>query len=156
MMSMFLVIACVHSLSAQRTFSSSGGIALNTDMEVSWTIGEPIQFYSETQTNIYTIGYQQPHPSVLKHVSSKDSEAWAVLFPNPVGNELIIRLSNKMIDEVVHIRLYGSNGNLLVNRKLLGTEQFVQYMSNFSSGNYILSLECKDFIYNYPVIKIKN
>ena len=151
------LLACMLAISsqAQETVGTNGGFAKTDRLSVSWTMGQPTQAYLQSSNGIYTVGYQQPNMSValLKPENRGDEEIWGKVFPNPVFDELSIRLVEKFAVEEVSIQLFSADGKPLKSLKNQGQTDLQIDFSQFPAGNYLLRLDSNGKNQVYSIIK---
>lgn len=133
----FLGLCCVIA-QGQEAIPATGGTAKGTGGSVAYTIGQ-IADRVMTGTNGFIIqGVQQPYEiSIVTAI--EDTEDIALMysvFPNPT--ESTIRLVIKSFnDGGFRFQLFGLNGNLLLEKKVVDEETEIS-MENLSSAVYLL------------------
>ena len=155
MMSVLVVVCCIPYLQAQKTFSSAGGVSQLANINISWTVGQPIQTYGVSTEGIYTIGYQQPNiipPIPISNLSPIDG---IKVYPNPAMDELNIELPEAMLDASLNIQLFRANGQPLISKVKAASLSEAIDLSKYPSGHYILRLESAGKTNTYPIIKLK-
>ena len=153
-----LCLGLFFHVKAQKVMSASGGYAKTDRLSVSWTMGEPIQAYLQSSNGIYTLGYQQPNLSItqLEPEVLIGEDKWATVFPNPVIDELSIRLNETLaINEEVVVQLFTVDGKPLKTLKAKGQNDLKMDFSNFPSGTYLLRLETENSKQVYSIIKFQ-
>jgi len=100
---------------------------------VSIPEGDYLKCYQDSKISINNTTI--PCDSVITNVNSESSQIDFKVFPNPVNDELNIRLSSE-ID--YSIRLFNSNGKLLIQQKFTNSDRAQVLISSLESGVYIL------------------
>ena len=154
-MSVFVVVCCIPYLQAQQTFSSAGGVSQLANINISWTVGQPIQTYGVSTEGIYTIGYQQPNIIAPIPTSNLLPIDGVKVYPNPTVNELNIELPESMLGAPLNIQLFTANGQPLQSKVEAASFNKSIDLSNYPSGHYLLRLESAGKTNTYPIIKTK-
>jgi len=140
-------------LTAQETTSSAGQNISLPNLNISFTIGEPV--VSAYQLNNTTIlsGYQQPNVEI-KEVNIKQFEDFKLsIYPNPSSDIVQISWDSNSFNTIEY-ELLNTNGKLIKTGK--GESFLIIDISNYSAGNYFLKIKNGQFINNtYKIQKIK-
>ena len=135
-----LAVLSVFGISAQSAspdvISSAGNDFSNANLQVSWTMGEPIITTITDGNSILTQGFHQSH---LSSVSILDLNSTIVFeaFPNPVIHELIIENSDEAIGHMMQIN--DRNGREIWSSAVTKNKETIDF-SSYASGTYFLSL----------------
>lgn len=155
MMSVLVVVCCIPYLQAQQTFSSAGGVSQLANLNISWTVGQPIQTYGVSAEGIYTIGYQQPAIIAPIPISNLLPLDGVKVYPNPTADKLNIELPAAMLGAPLNIQLFTANGQPLPSKVEAASLNKAIDLSKYPSGHYTLRLESEGKTNTYPIIKIK-
>ena len=153
-----LCLGLFFQVKAQKVISTNGGYAETDRLSISWTMGEPIQAYLQSSNGIYTVGYQQPNLTVTQIEPEVviGEDKWANVFPNPVIDELSIRLNETLAaNEEVIIQLFTVDGKPLKALNSQGQTDLKMDLSSFPSGTYLLRLDTKNRNQVYSIIKLE-
>jgi hypothetical protein len=145
LLSLFLSVISVTSLSGQQSISPAGGNATGSGGKAIFTIGQ-VFYNTNTGTNgTVTQGVQQPYEiSVVTalEVAKEITLQWSA-YPNPTSNFLKISLGNsenpELKPENLRYRLYDMSGKILLENKLDGIETTIQ-MGGLPSSTYMLKI----------------
>lgn len=94
--------------------------------------------------DIYVCKLSNYTPTIIGVISSENSKVQ--FYPNPVSNQLNIELIENSSDDILDIKFYDINGNLLLTKKIHDSKSkidvshlsFGQYICNIVKGNEIL------------------
>jgi hypothetical protein len=139
---------------AQQAISTAGGEGTGTGGRVSYTIGQVVYTYVTGTGGSITQGVQQTYEIVvLKDTDEKYGiDLEYSVYPNPVSDYLILKVENDT-DVNLTYQLYDLNGKLLENKKVEGTETYIQ-MDMLSRSIYILKvIENDKEIKTFKIIK---
>lgn len=153
-----LCLGLFFQVEAQKVIGTNGGYAETDRLSISWTMGEPMQAYLQSSNGIYTVGYQQPNLTVtpIEPEVVIGEDKWANVFPNPVIDELSIRLNETLAaNEEVIIQLFTVDGKPLKALKSQGQTDLKMDLSSFPSGTYLLRLDTKNRNQVYSIIKLE-
>lgn len=153
-----LCLGLFFQVEAQKVISTNGGYAETDRLSISWTMGEPMQAYLQSSNGIYTVGYQQPNLTVTQIEPEVviGEDKWANVFPNPVIDELSIRLNETLAaNEEVIIQLFTVDGKPIKALKSQGQTDLKMDLSSFPSGTYLLRLDTKNRNQVYSIIKLE-
>ncbi len=123
---------------SQQVISAAGGNGTGTNVQLSWTVGEPV---IETFTGSSAILTQGFHQSKLL-VTALDPLVYPGLtltvFPNPVSSELQLEIKGDGLSGL-SFRLFDINGKM-VQQRTLETFPGLINMENYASGTYLLKV----------------
>jgi hypothetical protein len=137
----FLIGICLCDFcNAQQAISTAGGEATGAGGTVSYTIGQVAYTYFAGTGGTITQGVQQSYEIlVLKSTDDKYGiHLEFSVYPNPVNEYLTLKVENETIINMAY-QLYDMNGTLLENRKLEGSETYIQ-MDKLAPASYILKV----------------
>lgn len=124
--------------SSQQVLSSGGGNGSGSNIQLSWTIGEPV---IETFTGSSVILTQGFHQTKLL-VTATDPLQWPGLtlsaYPNPVASHLLIDLKGEA-PASLSFSLFDMNGHLVHNGRIVQFPQKIA-MDEYSPGTYLLKV----------------
>lgn len=125
---------------AQSTISATGGNATGTGGSVSYTVGQTAYSTITGTTGTVTQGVQQPYEiSVVTAVEDAiDINLVCSVYPNPATDFLILKVGDYETSKLSYW-LYGTGGNLIETKRVLGNETTIS-MRNRVSGSYFLKI----------------
>ena len=128
-----------------RTVSSSTGNSISLPaLSVAYTVGESIVFTGSSSGLIITQGFQQPDKDIITVIHSSEFLVDVNVFPNPVSDQLQIRINTDRILTDLSIEVEDMFGKLLKNVSVSASNSLDQAISldflNVSSGVYIVSV----------------
>jgi hypothetical protein len=134
-----LMIFCILTF-AQSTIPASGGNATGAGGSVSYSVGQIVYTTNTGSGGSVAQGVQQPYEiSVVTAIEqAKDITLSCLIYPNPTSSFLTLKVEN-YDTENLSFWLYNVSGNLLLNKKVAGTETQIP-MQNLLSGTYILKV----------------
>ena len=132
-------------IQAQEVVSSGGEYFENTNISISWTLGEPVTETISDENNILTQGFQQSKLSTSE-IFSLNSDIFDIkLFPNPT-KDFINLITEKYKN--LSFCISDSNGKLLSEGKIISENTEIP-VSNFPAAIYFLKISN-----NNQIIKI--
>lgn len=147
---------CGYSQSiSPQVIATAGDHFSNTQVQLSWTIGEPIIETSVSNTSVLTQGFQQTNLTITS-VEDFAQELKINIFPNPASD--IINIEFKENFEGSLLRLVDGKGRTLTSRKVsLKTTIQQLNVAHISAGTYYLQLLTEDSkaIKTFKIIKLK-
>lgn len=123
---------------SQQVISSGGTHAVGTNVQLSWTVGEPIIETFSVTNGILTQGFHQSKLTVTAIDPDAFNGISLSVYPNPVVFELILDISGTGKTNLVY-HLYNTEGKLLVN-KITDNQSEKINMQNYSAGTYLLKV----------------
>jgi hypothetical protein len=137
-----LVFTSAITALAQQVISSAGAHAVGTNVQLSWTVGEPIIETFTGTSSILTQGFQQGKLTVTAIEPDIYPGISLSVYPNPVALELTLVISgNEMANPEYY--LYNPEGKLLVN-KIIDNQPEKINMQNYPAGTYLLKVFSKE------------
>ena len=143
----FVLFAIVAGISAyaQQNLSPSvmaagGGVSKFNDIELQWTLGEFFTGTSDSYTNMYTVGFQQPLLNKQPLTQGKLNLGTVSIFPNPVHD--VININFPLIkSETIKLILSDVYGKALLQKNIpIKTNTVKIPVQQFASGNYFMTL----------------
>lgn len=117
--------------------ASGGGSAESGTISIEYSIGETVIETTESTGIILTQGFLQPMLSVTS-IDEENMLSGISVYPNPVGDELIIEISGDFIHPLQSM-LFDINGKLLFETQLsYGTHAL--NMQKYVQGTYFLKI----------------
>ncbi|MFW5872703.1 MAG: T9SS type A sorting domain-containing protein [bacterium] len=113
--------------------SSSGGFSENTEVSLSWTIGEPIVESFEGDDYSLSHGFQQGNLTVETLIEEELVNNFLWIYPNPVKDRLTIECSNDHED----FQLIDIQGKVVWSMKGNKKKMEVDF-SDLPPGSYFL------------------
>ena len=131
--------------------SSAGDHFANSNLSISWTIGEPIIETHSTGTTTITQGFHQGLYTIIA-VEEQFQQPVVNIYPNPTVDYINIEIKNQDNNNF-QIILYDELGKVLVNKKYSEIQQI--NLSQYAKATYFLKLvDTKNETYNsYKVLK---
>jgi len=135
---------------AQEIVSAGGDTYTNSNISVSWTIGEPVTETISNTSNILTQGFHQTKLSVIGIYDISSKDMLISLYPNPTQDFVNL----KTVDyENLSFQLFSFNGKLIKTNKLFSKNTEVK-LNNLSAASYFIKiLEWDKIIKTYKIIK---
>lgn len=123
---------------SQQVISTTGTHAAGANVQLSWTIGEPV---IETFTGTSVILTQGFHQSRLT-VTTVDPVVYPgvtlLVYPNPVSSFLKLEIKGEGLKDLSFC-LYDINGRLLQNKQVENQPEMIG-MENYAPGAYFLKV----------------
>lgn len=137
----FLVLSSV--VFSQELLSTSGGSASNSEVQVSWSVGElMIETFVHPQI-ILTQGFQQSGYTISSIYEEDNIDFYIQAFPNPVKDRLTINWGE--YSQEVEMRVYDAAGNIKNVIDMPSSIQSTEFdMSKFGVGTYLFCIFNKD------------
>ena len=151
---LYLFITCSNRLFSQEVISSAGNHSVGNDIQVSWTVGEPV---IETGTNGQYILTQGMHQGNLVVTVARELEgiAWNITaYPNPVSTYLKLDIDAPQLINFSFV-LYSIDGQLLHQGEVLDHSTTIP-MDTYSHSSYLLRvLSDKTEVKVFRIVKNK-
>jgi hypothetical protein len=126
------------TINAQQIIASSGGYFTNSNMSVSYTLGECIiETFSKTGINI-TQGFNQPAYSISTESKALSLDYSIEAFPNPVSNNINISVNAKGEKKLMY-KIYNTQGKLLNEGNINSTKIEIPFIS-LPSAIYLIKI----------------
>lgn len=150
-----IVLMCLYSgiCYSQQVVSSAGGQGSGTNVQLSWTVGEPVIETFAGPSAILTQGFHQSkllvtaiNPLVYPGISLE-------VYPNPVTSALQLQVKGEDIPELM-VRLFDMNGRLVYVETVEALPGMIS-MEKFTPGTYLLKVysTSNDPLKTFKVIK---
>jgi hypothetical protein len=131
--------ACMAQASlAPDVIASSGNCYVNSNVSLSWTLGEPLTETDVSSTHYLTQGFQQPTSIVVTSIVTPNSPQGNVsAYPNPFTST--VYLQNNNAGKTLQVELVSIEGKTILT-KTMTTQQTQFDLSEFSEGIYFLKV----------------
>ncbi len=128
------------TLQAQESVNATGGDASGSGGSVSYTVGQVVYTTNTGTTGSVASGVQQTYEisTVNGLENAKDISLMVTAYPNPVANNLTLRVENDELSSL-SFQLYDMNGKLLEDRKITGIQTSIA-MGNLVPATYFLKV----------------
>ncbi len=142
---LFLATFYMGSVNAQilspDIISNGGGVLSNTDVVITYTIGEPVTGKVSTSTAVCSQGFQQNWNNEISAHESPDAISGINVYPNPSKDIIIISWQANHSEEYL-IELFDLNGKNSLTENLPNsiTEKQIN-LSNYAEGIYLLKIK---------------
>ena len=140
----------------QEVVSSAGGHDSNGNVQVSWTVGEPVTETASNGNNIITQGFHQTNLTITRiDEKSVDLNNLNInIYPNPAVDYVNMDIKGDNLPELYY-KLTDENGKVLLSDKSLGHKRID--MSTYDPSVYFINVYNKDksFVRVFKVIKSK-
>lgn len=129
---------------AQEIIPAAGGNVSGSTGSVSYTVGQILCGSLSGTHGTITQGVQQPYEiSVVTGINETSAILFKIeVYPNPTKDLIILKAENFEIENISYL-LYSSNGTLLRNNRVEGTETRIA-MSNLEPATYFLKVIWKN------------
>jgi hypothetical protein len=152
----FLVVLVLYSSglycqsAGPEVLASSGGSSDDSNISVSWTMGETV--INELSIPGYWLsqGFQQGFLSIVSEIQDLPTETLITAYPNPVSNALTIKIVSPSHSNNWSLTVYDFKGIVVIQRE---TDEDITEV-NFSSlpaGAYLVQLRHQS---NYKIFNI--
>lgn len=133
-----LILTLTFSISAQNVISSAGASAIGTNVQLSWTVGEPITETFSGTNSILTQGFHQGKLTVTAIEPDIYPGISLSVYPNPVVFELNLYLWGTG-NTIFEYELYNIEGKLLIHKKIQNQPEIIN-MQKYPAGTYLLKV----------------
>lgn len=124
--------------SAQQVISSAGAYSIGTNVQLSWTVGEPVIKSFTGGSTILTQGFQQGNLKVTPIEPVLMPGIFFSVYPNPVSYALILE-SSASGNPTLDYQLFNMEGKLIAKQRIKNQTEII-IMKNYSSGIYLLKI----------------
>jgi hypothetical protein len=134
---------------------SSGDNNSNTNIQITWSIGEVVIETISTQNQLITQGFNQGEYIVTAIKDLYNDKLEIKVYPNPASDFIILNcLDVKSLEVIKKYKITDLTGRLILEKLINQTVEQID-LSSFSSGTYLLSIENKsnNIIKSYQIIK---
>lgn len=153
MKNLLIVISCLSTFAGMAqlqlerqvvaTTGSSGG---NNNLQVSYTVGEPLVTTLASPDFILTQGFQQP-TAKLVGIETPEGINWEVHhFPNPTRSQLTVDILGD-VNGTILLQVVDVQGRLIHQEEItkgLASYRYLLSVDQWAAGMYILSLQAED------------
>ena len=136
---------------AQEVIATQGDYFSNTNGSITFTIGEVVVETLSNGSNNITQGFNNQAELVVLGVDDIENDFQALVFPNPVADNLQLDI----VDYTgLNYRIYDLQGRLISSKNILETKTNIN-LSKYSDGIYLLLLlnENNQKLKTYRIIK---
>jgi hypothetical protein len=139
---------------SQQVIAAAGGSGSGTDIQLSWTIGEPIIETFTGTSLILTQGFHQSKLNIttIEPISFHTLEL--KVYPNPFSDQLNINIIKGEWNNL-YFRLYTTGGKLLMKNPFQNQVETLN-MEPYASGIYFLKVICHTDGLEQTFIVVKN
>jgi hypothetical protein len=140
-------------------YSSAGRHATKNSLSIAYNIGEPITFTGTGMDVILSQGFEQPDQPIITNIPSSDRVMDILAFPNPVMDQLHVRITSGIINSDLRFELFDLLGKKI---SLLNPSASSVLNSTFSfdlsyckPGIYFITVSAPNYVYNntFKIIK---
>lgn len=129
---------------SRTVYTTAGKFNTTSNLSLSSTIGETVVFTGSGSNVIVTQGFQQPDKDILTIIPSVDFMMNVDVFPNPVNDQLQVRVNTDLplTDLTFEIGdMLGKTVNVIpVSSDDLGNQTFSFDFFKFGAGVYIVKI----------------
>ena len=154
LITVFILILGLTGVHAQQAITTAGSEATGDGGTISYSVGQ-IAYKTITGTNgTITEGVQQPLEIFTVGIdNSEENLVDITAFPNPVTNNLLLKIDPSLSFQSMEYQLYNMQGNLLKNNKLTGNETDIDLSSLVPSSYFLRVIEKEKEIKTFIIIK---
>lgn len=127
-------------LSAQEVVSIAGQTNQITNLEISWTVGEPVIETFSSSSNILTQGFHQSKLIVTAIDAPGVRIPELSVFPNPTSDFLIIHFDAEIPE--FNYSLFDLSGKVIRLKSATETDTRID-VSSLATGTYLLQIDSK-------------
>ncbi len=142
------------TLQAQESIHTAGGDASGSGGSVSYSVGQVFCQTNSSTSGSVAFGVQQPYEisTVTGLGNAKDISLMVTAYPNPVANNLTLRVENDELS-TLSFQLYDMNGKLLEDRKITSTQTSIPMSNLFPSTYFVKVTQGNKEIKIFKIIK---
>lgn len=129
------------TLDAQEVVASGGGSAAFAGGSLCWTVGETVIDTFQGETGYLTQGFHQP-ATIIVSVKEPGAGIPIVVYPNPVANDLSLRIADDDFSAFEYLIL-DSGGRQLVSDRIDSMHTTIS-VAHLQPGLYTLSVRKKE------------
>ena len=146
----FFLLIISFGTKAQQLISNGGDYFENSNVSISWSLGEPIIETISDGTNILTQGFQQTKLSASEIFSINSDIINIKLFPNPTENFIYLKTSEF---KNLNYRISDINGKILKEGNIISEITEIS-VSKFPAAVYFFKIiKNKETIKIYQIVK---
>lgn len=136
---LFCWLGCHVLTQAQTTISATGGNGTAGSGTISYSVGQTIYTTISSYSGSTAQGVQQAYEiSVVTDIEKVDVTLDCSIYPNPVSNNLTLRMKNYDKDDLWY-KLFDVNGKMLESNRITGTQIDIS-MSKMVPSTYFLKV----------------
>ncbi len=148
-----VLIINAQSISAE-LISSAGNHYQDENIQVSWSIGEPIIATLAEGDLILTQGFHQDRYTIQTLIEDLSSNFKVKIYPNPTTDFINVNFTENSPSAKLQIKLYDFNGKMLLVKDVKTDNEKID-MSKLANSVYILKItDNKKDIFSYKISKI--
>lgn len=130
--------------------AASGGSGSNGNVNINWTIGQPLATKMTNGVVTLTSGFQQGNLKITTIEELQDI-SWLTVFPNPIQSKLIIKTDLNI--QNLKLDVLSLDGKFITTTAITTDEQTLD-LSNLKAGVYFIKIYTeKELIKTYQIIK---
>ncbi len=133
----FLMVFVFTFLQAQEVVSTAGETNTAGNLEVSWTVGEPVISTFSTDNSVLTQGFHQTKLIITAISDIVDSNIKIKVYPNPTEEFVVVQF-NEIIQNSSFL-LLNMNGSELESGMMDAVQKQIN-LSGYASGTYLLHI----------------
>ncbi len=138
----YIILVCIvcfcSSARAQEVVASSGNHFSNNEIQISWTLGEPVIQTLSNNNVLLTQGFHQAKLTVTAIEELDDLLMQISAYPNPTSNFLKLSVKNSG-EEELYYSLYTLDGKMLMQKQIESDLSEISMM-NYISAIYFLKV----------------
>lgn len=147
-----LLAMYVYSARGQQVTSSSGSYFTSGNIQMSWTIGEPVIETCMVGNSCITQGMHQSNliVSAIGQLSGLNLEIMA--YPNPASEFVQLKVKSSKEEDLMY-QLYEANGELLYSGVLEGNQAVIP-MQSYAHATYLLKVVSGNSVFKtFKIVK---
>ncbi len=133
--------------------SSGGDFFENSNVSISWTLGETVTETFSNSSIILTQGFHQPLTEAVSNGlwNSASLDMDIDVYPNPSKNKLHIYMSRLEFDSYT-LELYDMNGQKYLTKNV-SEKNYILNMESFAAGSYLIRIVTPEGFQTFKIIK---
>lgn len=125
----------------QQSINASGGMAIGAGGSANYSVGQMVFSSYSGASGTINEGVQQPYEIFLLSSTNFDLENTITLYPNPVANQLFLKVPN--LNDKLHYKLVNVEGKMVLSDTISQLNS-VLHLESFPGGIYFLSISSED------------
>jgi len=153
----FLFLLISNILTAQpvdfQLIGSTGGYFQNSDIKLSWSVGETV-IETFSASNLYlTSGFQQPYYYMVSVKEKLNGNSSVSVFPNPMTTKINCKIDD---GKKYSLKILDITGKEIINQSLDSQYNTID-LTHQTKGNYLFTIfdEFGTEICTYKIVKLK-
>ena len=140
----FFIVCLFSKTKAQEVIATSGNHYENNEIQISWTLGEPVIETLSNENSTLTQGFHQSKLIVtaINEVSVPGVNITA--YPNPTSDILKVEVKNVSGQDLIYT-LYSPDGRMLVQKQMESDISEIP-MYNYVSATYFLKVSSSNTV----------